>query len=105
VIDNKGRNIVCEGFATGMSVRRAMKHMRERYTIHVCFSAGNMVEVSKNLRDPFVVADNDLVGVATAKKIAPHYWVGEAAEDFNDTEQRIGTEAAADSLRKCLNSG
>lgn len=102
VIDNKGRNIVCEGFATGMSVRRAMKHLRERYTIHVCFSAGNMVEVAKNLRDPFVVADNDLVGVATAKKIAPHYWVGEAGEDFNDTEQRIGTEAAAESLRRCL---
>lgn len=102
VIDNKGRNIVCEGFATGMSVRRAMKHLRERYTIHVCFSAGNMVEVANNLRDPFVVADNDLVGVATAKKIAPHYWVGEAGEDFNDTEQRIGTEAAAESLRRCL---
>jgi putative DNA primase/helicase len=102
VIDNKGRNILCEGFATGMSVRRAMKHLRERYTIHVCFSAGNMVEVAKNLRDPLVIADNDPVGIATAKKIAPHYWVGEADEDFNDTEQRIGTASAADSLRVYL---
>ena len=100
VIDNKGRNILCEGFATGMSVRRAMKHLRERYTIHVCFSAGNMVEVARSLSNPLVIADNDPMGIATAKKIAPHYWVGEADEDFNDTEQRIGTASAADSLRK-----
>ena len=103
VIDNKGRNIVCEGFATAMSVRRAMKHLRERYTIQVCFSAGNMLEVAKGLRDPLVIADHDPMGIATAKKIAPTYWVGEAGEDFNDTEQRIGTEAAADSLRGFFN--
>ena len=58
-----------------------------------------MLEVAKGLRDPLVIADNDPMGVATAKKIAPHYWVGEAGEDFNDTEQRIGTASAADSLR------
>lgn len=99
VIDNKGRNILCEGFATGMSVRRAMKHLRERYTIHVCFSAGNMVEVARSLSNPLVIADNDPMGIATAQKIAPHYWVGEAGEDFNDTEQRLGTVEVAESLR------
>ena len=99
VIDAKGRNILCEGFATGMSARRAMKHLKERYTIHVCFSAGNMLEIAKNVRDPLVIADNDAMGVATAKKIASRYWVGEAGEDFNDTEQRLGTVGAAESLR------
>jgi len=99
VIDAKGRDIVCEGFATGMSVRRAMKHLRERYTIHVCFSAGNMLEIAKNLRNPLVIADNDPMGVATAKKIASSYWLGQDGEDFNDTEQRIGTQLAAESLR------
>jgi putative DNA primase/helicase len=102
VIDAKGRNILCEGFATGMSVRRAMKYLRERYTIHVCFSAGNMLEVAKNLRDPLVIADNDSMGVATAKKIASCYWLGSEGEDFNDTEQRIGTQLAAESLRGLL---
>jgi putative DNA primase/helicase len=76
-----------------------MKHLKERYTIHVCFSAGNMLEIAKNIRDPLVVADNDPMGVATAKKIASRYWVGEAGEDFNDTEQRLGTVRAAESLR------
>jgi hypothetical protein len=39
------------------------------------------------------------MGIATAKKITPHYWLGEAGEDFNDAEQRIGTAAVSDSLR------
>jgi putative DNA primase/helicase len=101
-IDNKGRDIVCEGLATGMSVRRALKHLRERYTIHICFSAGNMVEVASSLTHPLVIADNDDMGIRSAKKIASRYWVGEAGEDFNDTEQRIGTEAVAESLRGLL---
>jgi len=46
-----------------------------------------------------VVADNDPIGIATAKKIAPHYWVGEAGEDFNDFELRVGTDQASESLR------
>jgi hypothetical protein len=79
-----------------------MKYLRERYTIYVCFSAGNMLEIAKNLRDPLVIADNDAMGVATAKKIASVYWLGEAGEDFNDTEQRIGTQLAAESLRGLL---
>jgi len=102
VIDAKGQNILCEGFATAMSVRRAMKHLRERYTIHVCFSAGNMLEIVKGVRDPLVIADNDPMGIATAKKMSSRYWVGEDGEDFNDTEQRIGTVAAAESLRGFL---
>ena len=70
IIDNKGRDIVCEGFATGMSVRRAMRHLRERYTIHICFSAGNMLEIGHQLKNPLVIADNDPMGISTAKKIA-----------------------------------
>jgi len=101
VINNKGQDILCEGFATGLSIRNAMKHLRERYTIHVCFSAGNMLEIAKSLRDPLVIADNDPSGVGegVAKKIASNYWLGEAGEDFNDAEQRLGTAGVADTLR------
>jgi putative DNA primase/helicase len=105
-IANKGRDILCEGFATGMSVRNAMRHMRERYTIHVCFSAGNMLEIAKSVRDPLVIADNDLSGVGegVAKKIASNYWLGEAGEDFNDAEQRLGTAGVADTLRPFISA-
>jgi putative DNA primase/helicase len=102
VIDNKGRDILCEGFATGLSVRRALKHLRVRYRIHICFSAGNMLEIAKTVKDPLVIADNDTMGVNTAKKIASRYWLGEADEDFNDTEQRLGTASVADTLRPFL---
>jgi putative DNA primase/helicase len=102
MIDNKGRDILCEGFATGLSVRRALKHLRARYRIHICFSAGNMLEIAKTVTDPLVIADNDEMGVNTAKKIASRYWVGEAGEDFNDTEKRLGTTCVADTLRPFL---
>jgi len=99
VIDNHGRNVLVEGLATGLSVRRALKSMRQRYTIHVCFSAGNMVEIAQSVQDPLVIADNDPMGISIAKKIASRYWLGEAGEDFNDFEQRVGVQAAAESLR------
>ena len=99
VIDNKGRDILCEGFATAMSVRRALKHLKLRYKIHVCFSANNMVEIAKSLKEPLVIADNDPVGIKTAQKIASCYWLGAEGEDFNDAELRLGTGGVADSLR------
>jgi len=102
VIDNKGPDFICEGFATGLSVRRALKSIKVRYKIHICFSANNMIEVAKGLNEPRVIADNDEVGVRTAKKIASHYWVGEAGQDFNDYELLFGTEKAADSLKSFL---
>jgi putative DNA primase/helicase len=99
VIDNHGQNVLVEGLATGLSVRRALKSIRQRYTIHVCFSAGNMLEIAKTVQSPIVIADNDDMGVGTAKKIASRYWLGEAGEDFNDFEQRVGVQSAAESLR------
>lgn len=103
VMDNKGQNILVEGFATGMSVRRALKHLRQRYCIHVCFSAGNMIEVARGMDNPLVVADHDPMGIRTAKKISSRVWLdGEPGEDFNDTEVRLGTPAAAQSLMKFL---
>ena len=102
IIDNKGPDFICEGFATGLSVRRALKSIKARYKIHVCFSASNMIEISKGLNQPRVIADNDEVGVRTAKKIASHYWIGEAGQDFNDYELLFGTEKAADSLKPFL---
>jgi putative DNA primase/helicase len=102
VIGKEGRDIVCEGLATGMSVRRAMKHLRAPARIHVCFSANNMVDIASSLGNPLVIADNDETGVRSAKKIASTYWLGEAGEDFNDTEQRLGTALVAESLRGFL---
>jgi len=101
-IDAKGREILCEGFATALSIRRAMKHLGERYSITVAFSAGNMVEVAKGIGSLLVVADHDVAGINAAKKIGARYWIGEEGQDFNDCEQSQGTVAAAESLARFL---
>ena len=47
--DNKGPHILCEGYATALSIRKALKNMKKRYTLHVCFSAGNMKKIASPL--------------------------------------------------------
>ena len=100
VMDKGGRDVLVEGYATGLSVRRALRLLDVPFKIHVCFSASNMLEIAKNAVNPLVVADNDPVGVRTAKKIASTYFVGEANEDFNDYELRLGTALASLSLKR-----
>lgn len=103
IFDGKGRHIICEGYATALSVRRVMRHLKKRYTIHVAFSAGNMIQVAQGY-DPFVVADNDLAGIKSAKKIGK-YWLSDVeGEDFNDAEKRLGTKALALCFDKYLQS-
>jgi putative DNA primase/helicase len=103
IIDNKGRDILCEGFATALSVRRALRELRERYTIHVCFSAGNMLEVAKGKINPLVIADNDPVGLRVAKQIGEYWSSARDGEDLNDMEMREGTLAVSQSLIAFLN--
>ena len=103
--DNKGLHILCEGYATGLSIRAAMKALKRRYTLHVCFSAGNMEKIAASLQGGFVVADNDLsnTGLNTAKKIGWPYWIGDAVgEDFNDFQLRSGLFRSSQALAKAL---
>jgi putative DNA primase/helicase len=93
VIDNKGVHILCEGYATALSIQAALKKMSRRYTIHVCFSAGNMKKVAQGLPDGLLIADNDQSGTGerVAKEIGWKYWMSDVVgEDANDTHQRVG---------------
>ena len=104
-IDAKGVPIFCEGLATALSIRAVMKLIKIRYTIHVCFSAGNMKEVAGRVPGGFVVADNDPNGVGeqAARDTGKPYWLSPAIrEDFNDYHQRVGDFAASQSLKKFL---
>jgi phage/plasmid primase-like uncharacterized protein len=85
VFDNKGIDVLCEGYATALSVRAVLKQLKRRYTLHVCFSANNMEKVASTLQRGFVIADNDLseTGERTAKKIGWAYYMPPAG-DFND---------------------
>jgi putative DNA primase/helicase len=105
VIDNKGTNVLCEGFATALSVQAAMKSLRRRYTIHVCFSAGNMAKIARDLDAGVVVADNDESGTGekTAKDIGWPYWISQkVGNDANDDHKEMGLFRFSQSLLKAF---
>jgi putative DNA primase/helicase len=105
--DNKGMDILVEGYATALSVRRALKTARKRYKIWVCFSANNIITVSKGIKTGLVVADNDSnqTGIKAAIKTGLPYWVSDTeGEDANDYELRVGTKQLGDDLSSAIYS-
>jgi putative DNA primase/helicase len=99
VMDGKGVDILCEGFATGLSIRRALKAVKTRYTIHVCFSAANLKVMAIKYPDCFIVADHDAVGIRIAKETERPFWVSpNLGEDFNDYELRVGSAVSGKDL-------
>jgi len=51
---------LCEGFATGLSLRLALRGLNRRDTVLVCFSASNIVRVAEAVRGRrFIAADHD----------------------------------------------
>jgi putative DNA primase/helicase len=92
---------LCEGFATGLSVRAALHGMKVRATILVCFSASNVLAVSRKVRGrAFIAADNDRLlsqfdGLGTGEYYAkatnlPYGMPPDVGTDFNDLHQRAG---------------
>lgn len=95
-----------EGYATGLSVRAALREMHRDAQIVVCFSASNLAHVGrlvKPLNCPaFVVADHDIsaAGMKAAQETGLR-WVmpPEPGEDANDYHQRAGVRALANLIR------
>lgn len=103
--NNKGMNVLCEGYATALSVRLAFKQMKQRYTLHVCFSAGNMAKVAAGLELGLLIADNDASG--TGQRVAEEsgwkYWLSDrVGEDANDFHQRVGLFQFTQSLTRSM---
>jgi putative DNA primase/helicase len=104
-IDNGGVDILCEGYATALSIQSVLKRFKRRYVIHVCFSAGNMKKIAADLKPGIVVADNDASGTGerVAKEIGWKYWMSDVVgEDANDTHVRLGNFTFGQSLLKVL---
>jgi len=105
VIDNKGTHVLCEGYATALSIQKSLKSLKRRYTIHVCFSAGNMKKIAADLLNGVVIADNDASGTGerVAKEIGWPYWMSDTVgEDANDARVRMGDFRFGQSLIKSL---
>ena len=105
VIGTKGTPILCEGYATGLSVRDIMSKMNIPYTIYICFSASNMELIARNIGKGIIIADNDpsSVGETSAKKTGHPYWISPATgEDFNDYHRRVGNFKASQDLKRMI---
>ena len=102
----------CEGYATALSVRAALKRLyRDRHSeVWVCFSAGNIPKVALSSRRSMVIADNDESGAGewAAQQTGLPYWMpNEPGTDANDVMLSHGVEALADARplghRRCHN--
>lgn len=92
---------VCEGYATGLSVRAALRALGRSATVRCAFSASNTEKVSGEI----VAADNDnpvvqLGNVGTGEFYAVRsgrVWTmpPNVGDDFNDFHQREGLRAVA----------
>lgn len=96
---------LCEGFATGLSLRTVLKSLRHQATILCCFSASNIEKVASHAQGrTFIAADNDkpieqFDGLGTGEFYArrsriPFFMPPTLGDDFNDFHQRDGIFAA-----------
>ena len=87
-----GEKYLCEGYATGLSVKVALDSMYKEAQVYVCFSASNLVYVAERIGgDRIVVADNDPAGMDAAKATGlPYVHSPVEGEDLNDLHQRAG---------------
>lgn len=93
----------CEGYATGLSIRTALKLGMRAGRVVVCFATGNLVRfVDLFSGRRFVVADNDShrtnAGEEAAKKTGLPYWMPPNPGDANDYHMTEGLEALAAGL-------
>lgn len=102
--DNKGKHYHCEGYATGLSLRHALRSLKRNYVIHVCFSAHNLLKLAQKFGG-YVIADNDESGTGEriAKQTGLPYWMSDVVgEDANDAHQRLGLFKFTQSLTQSL---
>jgi len=86
--------VLCEGFATGLSIDAALQQMRVNASVLVCFSAQNMAHVAGHVSGlVYTFADNDASGTgeAVARQIGRPYCMAPAVGwDANDWHQADG---------------
>jgi putative DNA primase/helicase len=95
-----------EGFATGLSVREALRVLHRPARVVVCFSAGNLQHVATQLGGArFVMADNDKSGTGCRVAIATGLpWTMPPLEgyDANDLHMAAGLGALVPLMRALI---
>lgn len=88
---------LCEGYATGLSIELALRFMRLRACVVVCFSDRNLVHVAPMIGGrKFVFADHDESGAGQRAAVdtgLPYCLSPLLGEDANDLHVRAGLTA------------
>lgn len=89
---------LCEGYATGLSIDRAMRQLNLRAGVLVCFNDSNLIEIAKHVGDTraYVFADNDKseAGESAAQATGLPYCMADTVGwDANDLHAKEGIMA------------
>lgn len=94
--------VLCEGYATGLSIQRALHQLRLNASVTVCFSAMNLVHIAERTSGRRIMfADHDASQTgeqAAAATGLPWAMSPIEGEDANDLHQRAGLLAVASLL-------
>jgi putative DNA primase/helicase len=103
---------VCEGIATAMTVRAALRLLRASVTVLSAFSASNVGQVAESIAGSRIAADHDkpvetLEGLGAgefyARRSGRNWTMPKLqGDDFNDMHQREGLRAVALHLREVM---
>ncbi len=104
-IGQSGREFLCEGYATAMSVKKILDAANVPATVYACFSAGNVARMAKQHPTAFVFADNDASGTGqrVAAEIGLQWWMPPTVgHDVNDYLLEVGLFTAMMTVKKVL---
>ncbi|MFM0732344.1 toprim domain-containing protein [Paraburkholderia sediminicola] len=94
--------VLCEGYATGLSIDRAVRQLRLNAAVLICFSDSNMATIAPSVPGrKYVFADNDasLAGARAAVKTGLSWCMSDVVgEDANDLHKRAGLMAVCQKL-------
>jgi putative DNA primase/helicase len=94
-----------EGYATGLSLHKALRSVGLQASVVVCFSASNMIQVADQLKgNRFVFADNDESKTGEKSAIStglPWTMADQVGMDANDLHHKHGLMAVVKKIMDC----
>lgn len=112
-IGNGPRDVLCEGYATGLSIKAALAAIHLPARVTCCFSASNVATIAEQRRHAVIMADNDrpvaqFGGLGTGEYYArrtgrPWARPPEVGTDANDYHLSAGLPALQRLLLDLLN--
>lgn len=97
--------VLCEGYATGLSIHAALSRLPGPSCVIVCFSAMNLEAVAQWFPQARIAADNDAseTGKRSAERTGLKWTMPyEVNSDFNDLHQNMGIYTVVERMRELI---